>query len=254
MARDVTERKEAEEELKRVNTELKGYAHTVSHDLKGPLTSISLAVDMLGESVGGLKSGSLEDIETVDEIVRILGKNAENAHGLIQDLLSLAESGQLPGEVSPVDVAGLVEDILDECSPAIRGRGVEVKVSPDLGSIIANRTQLFQLFSNLIRNAIEHSSSDSPVIEVSYLGYDGSGNHRYLVRDNGGGIPEDIINRVFVPFVKGERGGNGIGLSITEKITGVYGGQIRAYNDNGACFEFDIKDLDAPEGIPDGPG
>ena len=237
------ELKQAEEELRRTNTELKVYAHTVSHDLKGPLTSISLAVEMLGQSVEGLKSGSLESIEAVDEIVAVLGRNAENAHRRIKDLLSLAKSGQVPGEVSAVDMADLVEEILRECSSALRERGIEVKVSPDLGAVTANRTQIFQLFSNLIRNAIEHNSSESPVIEVSYLGYDGKDGHRYLVRDNGDGIPEDIINQVFVPFVKGERGGTGIGLSITEKITGVYGGKIRSYNDNGACFEFTIRDF-----------
>ena len=240
---DITERKRAEEELKRVNAELKGYAHTVSHDLKGPLTSISLAVDMLGESVGGIKSGSLEEIETVDEIVAILGRNVKKANRRIKDLLSLAESGQVPGDVFPVDVAELLEEILDECSQAIRENGVEVKVSPDLGAVTANRTQMFQLFSNLIRNAIEHNSSESPVVAVSYLGYEGKGGHRYLVRDNGDGIPEDIINRVFVPFVKGEGGGTGIGLSITEKIAWVYGGEIRAYNDNGACLEFTLRDF-----------
>ncbi|MBU4273897.1 MAG: PAS domain S-box protein [Planctomycetes bacterium] len=237
------ELKQAEEELQRINAELEGFAHTVSHDLRGPLTVISLAVDMLGQSVEGLKSGSLESIEAVDEIAATLGKNAKNAHRLIKDLLSLAKSGQVPGEVSAVDMADLVEEILRECSSAVREKGVEVKVSPDLGSVTANRTQMFQLFSNLIRNAIEHSSNQRPVVEVSYLGYDGSGGHQYLVRDNGGGIPEDIIERVFTPFVKGEGGGTGIGLSIAEKITGVYGGKIRAYNDNGACFEFTIRDF-----------
>ena len=223
------ELKQVEEELRRTNAELKVYADTVSHDLKGPLSAVSLAVDMLTEALEGLKSGSLESIEAVDEIVAALGRNAEKAHGRIRDLLSLAKSGQVPGEVSAVDMADLVEEILHECSSALRERGIEVKASQDLGAVTANRTQMFQLFSNLIRNAIEHNSSESPVIEVSYLGYDWMEGHRYLVRDNGDGIPEDIINRVFVPFVKGEGGGTGIGLSIAEKITRVYDGKIKSY-------------------------
>ncbi len=254
IGRDITERKRAERELHMANAEFKAYAHTVSHYLKGPLASITLAADVLGKSIEGSKSGSLEKGETVDEIVAILSSNAKKANKRINDLLSLAESGQVPGTVFPVDVAELVEEILDECSQAIRERGVKVKASQDLGTVTANRTQMFQLFSNLIRNAIEHNSSESPIVEVSYLGDDENGGHRYLVRDNGGGVSENIITRVFVPFVKGEEGGTGIGLSIAEKIAEVYGGKIKAYNDNGACFEFSIKDLCAPESIPDNSG
>jgi len=241
VGRDITERKKAEGELKRVNTELEGYAHTVSHDLKGPLSAVSLAVDMLGEALEGLKSGSLEGIEMVDEIVSSLGRNAEKAHRRIRDLLSLAESGQQPGKVSPVDVTELVQEILDECSQALKERSVEVKVSPDLGTVTGDPTQVQQVFSNLVDNAIRYNDSEDPVIRISHLG-DDDGGHRYLVRDNGSGIAEDIIDKVFIPFTKGKDGDTGIGLSIVERMVNAYGGEMKAYNDNGACFEFTLRD------------
>jgi signal transduction histidine kinase len=64
------------------------------------------------------------------------------------------------------------------------------------------------------------------------------------VCDNGVGIPEDEIDKVFIPFFKGAEGQTGIGLSIVEKIVKLYGGEILAFNDGGACFDFTIRGLD----------
>jgi len=240
IAHDITERKRAEEEVERINAELEGYAHTVSHDLKGPLSAIMLGVDTLADSLEGIDTG---DIEETSEIVAIIGRNARSAQRRTDDLLSLAKSGQEPGETSPVDVGEVVEGILAESSREIKEKGIEVDVSPDLGRIIASPTQIQQVFSNLIGNAFRYNDSENPVIQVSYLGDDEGGAHRYMVRDNGPGIPDDIIDNVFFPFTRGESSDTGIGLSIVEKLVKIYGGQIRAYNNSGACFEFTLKDF-----------
>lgn len=121
-------------------------------------------------------------------------------------------------------------------------RGIAVKVDDDLGSAKANPTHIYQIFANLISNAIKHNDNENPVIEVSCLGDDEEGLHRYLTRDNGSGIAPEYLGRIFLPFVKGKTGETGIGLTTVEKIVAVYGGEIRAYNDNGACFEFTLKD------------
>lgn len=125
--------------------------------------------------------------------------------------------------------------------PAQAGETVEV-ASP-LGTVVANPTQIYQVFSNLIRNFIKHNKAENPVIEISNLGTDDT-THRFLVRDNGQGIPEEVPDDVFMPFLKAQSSGTGIGLSIVEKVVRAYGGGIRAYKDNGACFEFTLKDYD----------
>ena len=117
-----------------------------------------------------------------------------------------------------------------------------VKVGDDLGSVRANPTHIYQIFANLISNAIKHNDNENPVIEVSCLGDDEEGLHRYLIRDNGSGIPPEDLGRIFLPFVRGKTGETGIGLTTVEKIVAVYSGEIRAYNDNGACFELTLKD------------
>ena len=71
---------------------------------------------------------------------------------------------------------------------------------------------------------------------------DAPASHRFIVRDNGSGIASEDLERVFAPFFKKRPGGSGIGLSTVEKIVKLYGGDIKVTNDNGACFEFTLRD------------
>ena len=240
ITRDMTSRKLAEEKLLELNRELEGYAHAVSHDLRSPLASIMAANKTLQYM---LKNPVPEDVGTsIDELIEIIDKNLEVSRALIEDLLVLAESGQVPREIQDVDVDAVVDRTLDEKAEAIRKRGVNMDVDDDLGRVSANPTHIYQLFSNLIANAIKHNDSKNPVVKVSHLGDDENVGHRYLVRDNGSGLPPEALDQIFVPFFKGKTGETGIGLAIVDKIVGVYGGTIKAYNDRGACFEFTLMD------------
>ena len=80
------------------------------------------------------------------------------------------------------------------------------------------------------------------MLEVSCLGDDESGLHRYLVRDNGSGVPPEDLDRIFAPLFRGKAGETEIGLSTLEKIVKVYHGEIKAYKGNGARFEFTLQD------------
>jgi signal transduction histidine kinase len=77
---------------------------------------------------------------------------------------------------------------------------------------------------------------------ISRLSDDGNGRLRYLVRDNGPGIPDDYLDDVFLPFFRGEKGATGIGLATVAKIADVYDGEVKAYNEDGACFEITLSD------------
>jgi PAS domain S-box-containing protein len=239
VGRDITERKLTEQFLTRVNVELDAYAHTVSHDLKGPLSAIMLAAETLRVL---LKNGAVEDpTKTMDEIARIISEHSEQAGTIIDDLLALAEAGQVPMEVEEVDVAAVVETVIEERAADIAQKGARVERDRDLGMVVANRTQVHQLFGNLIANAVRHNDSPEPVVEVRCRGKDEDG-HRYVVRDNGSGIAAEEVDLIFKPFFKGKNGGTGIGLATVEKIVLVYGGHIEVHNEGGACFEFTLKD------------
>jgi len=231
------ERHKREDEIRRINRELEGYAHAVSHELKGPLSAAiagSLTLDSILEKEG------TPDLSLVRELSEIVKRNLGKCEALVNDLLSLALAAQAPEDVKEVDVSEIVKRVLEEWSNEIIEKGISVNVERDLGKVRANETHVYQMFSNLISNAIKYNDSPDPVITLSYLGSDEQGRNRYLVKDNGSGIPDDLIHELFEPFTKGSSGNTGIGLAIAKKIVDVYGGKIRAYNDGGACFEFSI--------------
>ena len=225
--------------LKRSNAELSGYAHTVSHDIKAPLSAVTMAADILSsilENEGGeVLKGDAGDA------LRIIGEGIRRALGLTGDLLALAQAGKAPETTGPVVVSEVVRLVLGEKKEQLEERGVRVGVDDELGVVAMDRTHAYQVFANLIGNAIRHNDSENPEIQISFLGEIKSGALRYLVRDNGSGVPEGTEEYVFLPFHKGAFSvGTGIGLSIVEKVVKLSGGEVRAYNDNGACFEFTL--------------
>ncbi|HEY5493356.1 MAG TPA: ATP-binding protein [Candidatus Anoxymicrobiaceae bacterium] len=240
LARDITDRKQAEEELRRINAELEGYAHTVSHDLKGPLASTTLATSTL-ERLLSEKGLAIEGSD-IKNLLGILDNNVWKSAALIDDLLALAEAGQMPESVEDVDVLGVVRRVASENEGAIEERSITLEMDGDLGTVRAAPAHVYQLFSNLIGNCIKHCGADVPVIRIERVDDDGAGCHTYLISDNGVGIPEADLTRIFAPFFKGATGGTGIGLATVKKITNLYGGSVQAYNDGGACFQFTLND------------
>lgn len=233
---ELATRKEREEELKAVNQELEGFAQTVSHDLKGPMTTMKLSLELLKER------DTLLNPEDTQEMLDSLLRNAGKAYTLVENILQLAESGQIPSSLDYVDVGRIVRMVVEEVHSELEEKLMTFEVDDNLGHVHANSTHIYQIFSNLLRNAVIHNCNPAPQVWVYYLGEDEAGAHRYLVKDNGG-LPPDILDRVFEPFVKGDGGGTGIGLAIVSKVLKVYGGSIRAYNDGGACFELEIGGL-----------
>ncbi|MBU4179621.1 MAG: HAMP domain-containing histidine kinase, partial [Actinobacteria bacterium] len=147
-----------------------------------------------------------------------------------------------PDAVIDVDVGVVVRSVLDDKDADIEDGGVIINVDDNLGRVTVNYVHAYQLFSNLIDNAIRHNDSSSPSVEIGHLGEEEDKGHRYIVRDNGSGVPQDILEKIFKPFFKWESEGTGVGLATVEKIIKLYDGEIVAYNDEGACFEFVIRD------------
>lgn len=241
--RELALRKAVEEELKKINAELDGYAHTVSHELKGPLSSIMMSIDLLREIVDESIPGNQQ--EELIELLDAIRANAKKGYEHTVGLLALAEAGQTPKELSKVDIREIVDSIIKEMESDIDRLGVAIEVDDNLGQLYANPTQIHQIFSNLLSNALWHNDNENPSIKISYRGETSEEGHRYVVRDNGPGLNTMEIERIFLPFYKGENGKTGIGLATVSKLIQVYGGKIKAYNDDGACFEFTINDLTA---------
>ena len=238
----VSERERTAADLQMINTELDGFAHTVTHDLKAPLAAIGASSHLLLHLMELPRTHEI-DADT-REVLQVLLRNVAKADALVEDTLELAEAGQAPNIVCTVDVSSIVARVLEERAGDIEARQVQTAVDSDLGALFANPTQIYQVFSNLIGNAISHNDSPAPMVEVRRLDYGEHNAKRYMIKDNGSGIPDDQLSTLFKPFHKGPGGDTGVGLSIVVRILDVYGGHIVASNDGGARFEVILRDFE----------
>lgn len=237
---EITERELAEKELIRLNEELEAYAQTVSHELRTPLSGVYLVLEYLERLAGQMKG-----VAITAEVAAILEKakaTVSRAEERVDRLLKLAKAGQVPDDVSELEVSSVVTAALHDVDEELTWRGATVMVDDDLGRIRANPTHMQQVFGNLLSNAVKHCDSSTPHISISFQGEDGDGGKTYLVRDDGSGIPDEATGELFSPFSSGPDGRAGFGLAIVNKIVKIYGGSIRAYNDDGACFELVLHD------------
>ncbi|MBN2168038.1 MAG: PAS domain S-box protein [Actinobacteria bacterium] len=240
--KDMTDMKRAEEKLKRINAELQSYAHTVSHDLKGPVSNIILAGELVLQMLKRLPQSEVRD--EIEQVLSTVAIHGNRAHDLIQNVLVLAEVGQEPYKLEKVDLLEKVKRIIREYAAEVEKRGIDIVIDKDLGSVNANLTQMYQLFSNLILNAMRHGASDGSIIEIRRVPSVRQGESRFLIRDNGPGIPEEVMNNLQEEYSITGKMKYGIGLSIADKIVKAYNGELRVYNDHGACFEFSLMDLE----------
>lgn len=232
---DVTDKVRAWEELRRVNQELDAYAHAVSHDLRGPVGRILSAAQTMRKMLEKDDRNS-----GLQELVEMVIFSSRQALELIEDTLKAARERGFSQRAELVDISSLVRRILEERRDFVREKGVREEVDKGLGILRASRTQLYQLFANLLDNALRYAPEGEGVVEVRRLGEEG-GAIRYLVRDNGLGLKTPHPGDVFRPFWKGKEGGTGVGLAMVKRLVARYGEEIRAYDDGGACFDFTLR-------------
>jgi light-regulated signal transduction histidine kinase (bacteriophytochrome) len=244
---DVTERKEAEtalrtahEELKRSNAELEQFAYVASHDLQEPLRMVSSYTQLLVRRYGDRLDGDAR------EFTAYIVDGAARMKQLIEDLLAYSRVGTRGKEFREVQVEESLRRAVSNLRAAIEEAGAAVTWDA-LPSVMADDTQLTQLFQNLIGNALKFRSSSVPRIHV-FVSRQEPGWH-FMVRDNGIGIEPQYFERIFMVFQrlhnKGEYPGTGIGLAICKKVVERHGGRIwvESRPGDGSAFHFTLPKL-----------
>jgi len=219
--------------LARSNADLDEFAHVVSHDLKAPLRGISsLAAWIAGDCEALLPSESREHLVLLEERARRMGR-------LIDGVLRYSRVAREPAAFEWVDSSAVAEEVVDSLGPPA---GVAVRIEGELPVVRYDRTQLTQVFQNLIQNAIQHLGKPSGDVVVSCR--ERAGDFEFCVRDDGVGIPEDHIERIFRIFhaLNPDAGTTGVGLAIVKKIVQMHGGSVTVQSTpgGGATFRFTI--------------
>ena len=245
ITRDLTVRKQAEDELKRYaeelqrsNQELEHFAYVASHDLQEPLRTVSSFSQLLARRYQGKLDAD------ADEFITFIVDGATRMQTLINDLLAFSRIGTRGDLLASVDSGEIFQAAKENLELAIAESGAVITKDP-LPALVADQRQLTQLFQNLFSNAIKfRRSEEEPRIHVSAVRQEGA--WQFSVRDNGIGIAPQYFDRNFIIFQRlhgrEEYSGTGIGLAICKKIVERHGGRMWVESEpgTGSTFYFTI--------------
>jgi len=242
--RDETERKENDARLRRYtealaksNAELQQFAYVASHDLQEPLRMVRSYAQLISEQYKGRLDAE------ADEYLEFLVDGARRMQQLIADLLAYSRVGTQGRELEPTDCNDVLGDALRNLEFAIEESGARVTHDP-LPTVRGDAPQLVRLFQNLVGNAVKFRGDAPPTVHVSVRRM--GGEWEFSVADNGIGIPERALDRVFEIFHRvhgrSEYAGTGIGLAICKKTVARHGGRIwvRSTEGVGSTFFFTL--------------
>lgn len=249
---------EKTDELQRSNRELDEFTYVVSHDLEEPLRGIRTYVGLLIEDYGArLDDEGREMLSTVAKLSR-------NMEQLIADLLDFSRLGRVDLAVGPVDLDQILAGVRESLEVTLEQARVELRVPRPLPRLVCDRVRVAELLRNLMTNAIKYNDKAHKWLEI---GWEESrkprGEREFVegpviyVRDNGIGIPQAELSKVFGMFGRLESGekvaeGHGIGLAIVQKIVARHRGRVWAESKigDGTCFFFTLHGEDIDEQTP----
>jgi signal transduction histidine kinase len=213
---------EQTEELRRSNAELEQFAYVASHDLQEPLRKVASFCQMIERRYGDQLD------ERGRKYIEFAVDGSKRMQALINDLLSFSRVGRVSRPEEAVALDDIVRQALDNLTTLREETGAEVDVA-DLPEVSGDRTQLIQLFQNLIGNAIKFRRPDVPPRVAIGARRDG-GEWVFHCADNGIGIEPRYADRIFLIFQRlhprDEYTGTGIGLALCKKIVEYHGGRI----------------------------
>ena len=226
-------------ELKRADLIRRDFVANVSHELRTPLTAIRGYVEALSE-------GDTDPDET-RRFLDIIMRHALRMERMVKDLLRLArlDAGQEPLEIASCDVRALVQSVLSDVAPALEARGQQatIEVNPNAETVRGDPSKLHDVLRNLVVNASTYAPEHTTIRIVA------SRDDQFVaidVLDEGPGIPEEDLSRVFERFYRVDKsrardpGGTGLGLAIVKHLMELHGGKVTAANRDTGGARFTI--------------
>jgi len=226
------------EELWKSNKELEQFAYVSSHDLQEPLRKITVYAELLEEQ------NKNNPDENTKKFVENIYSSASRMRTLIQDLLTYSRLGREGKEPEPVKLNDVVSQIVNDMETTIKQEHATIRCAA-LPVVQANTSQMYQLFQNLIANAIKFHGAQAPVVDIGSEERNGEG--VLFVKDNGIGIDQKYSEQIFKVFQRlhGREAypGTGVGLAICKKIVEASNGRIWMESEpgHGSTFFFTLN-------------
>lgn len=219
---DVTSSVSYQQRIEEQNRDLNDFTYMVSHDLKAPIFTIKGMASMLLEDLPHLEADSRESLEHIVEAANRLER-------MIKSVIEYSSLSTKEFREDAVPLDSVLADVLQDLSEQIRESNAQVRIEQQLPVVLGESLRLYQVFINLIGNAIKYGSSDrTPEITIA-VRHHSSELVIIDVRDNGIGIPRDKQSGVFRPYQRAHNGtveGSGIGLASVKKIVERLGGSV----------------------------
>lgn len=224
----------AEDRLQKANEELDAFVHTVSHNLRSPLTPILGYAEILKDQCGSrLRDTEKAAIETIDA-------QGNRMLNMLNDLLRFATIGHSETPTTPVDADRVLSAVADVWRQRIEDSGGSL-LCGRLPPVPVEESLLYQIFDNLVGNATRYA----PGCEIEVGGEREGSRVRFFVRDHGPGIPPEERAHIFEPFRRGASGrplpGTGIGLATVCRITTSHGGRAWVEETPGGGSTFFVE-------------
>ncbi|MBT4512916.1 MAG: PAS domain S-box protein [Chloroflexi bacterium] len=235
------ERERLNRELEDINKELEQVIYVTSHDLRSPMVNIQGFSRELDVSVKELisiieKEDILPEVrenfipvleEDIPESLNFIQSSVSKMEILLSGLLQVSRAGRLTPSLTDLDMNALIVDVQNSFEHQLRERGVQVEIS-DLPNCFGDQSQMNQVFSNLLGNALKYLDTDRQGV-IRVTGCKENDQVVYCVEDNGVGIPEEHKEKVFQMFHRIDANatpGEGLGLTIIKKIVGKHHGRM----------------------------
>ncbi len=236
---DVTASVNNQLKIEERNRDLNEFTYMISHDLKAPIVTLRGMLELVREECARVS------LDNATEPLAYMQKAVARLEQLVGGVLELARVSTTDRALEPVSLGDIVCEVVEDFRLQVEQSQAKVSVADDLPRVLGASTQLYQIFSNLIGNALKYRNPDrAPMITVTTQTAQSRRRAIISVRDNGKGIPEHYRDSIFTPFHRaGEESveGSGVGLACVKKLVEKLGGAIAVKSVVGEGTEFVLE-------------